>query len=186
MDPGIGAGGDPRANLSGILAMLLSCIFFVVGDCMIRLVGASLPLGEMMLVRGALSVPLVTLGGSLVLIAYTLALVIVRPAVDPALATALGATLVLLLALVNIAAHLGRAVIAPSVIAAQVRQWVVIVAVGSVVAAVLAVAATALAPVLQGATLPVVVAVAGLGAVLTVAGLIALLRAPAAPSGPQP
>jgi hypothetical protein len=134
----------------------------------------------------ALSVPLVTLGGSLVLIAYTLALVIVRPAVDPALATALGATLVLLLALVNIAAHLGRAVIAPSVIAAQIRQWVVIVAVGAVVAAVLAVAATALAPVLQGATLPVVVAVAGLGAVLTVAGLIALLRAPVAPSGPQP
>jgi drug/metabolite transporter (DMT)-like permease len=59
MGPGIGAGGDPRANVSGIAAMLLSCIFFVVGDCMIKVVGANLPLGEMLIIRGALSAPFV-------------------------------------------------------------------------------------------------------------------------------
>jgi drug/metabolite transporter (DMT)-like permease len=59
MGSGIGSGGDPRANVSGIIAMLLSCIFFVVGDCMIKVVGASLPLGEMLIIRGALSVPFV-------------------------------------------------------------------------------------------------------------------------------
>jgi drug/metabolite transporter (DMT)-like permease len=59
MGPGVGAGGDPRANVSGIIAMLLSCIFFVVGDCMIKVVGASLPLGEMLIIRGLLSAPFV-------------------------------------------------------------------------------------------------------------------------------
>jgi drug/metabolite transporter (DMT)-like permease len=59
MRPGQGAVADPRANLSGIVAMLLSCIFFVVGDCTVRLVGAELPLGEILLIRGALSAPLI-------------------------------------------------------------------------------------------------------------------------------
>jgi hypothetical protein len=133
-----------------------------------------------------LSVPLVTLGGSLVLVAHTLALAIIRPPADPVLAIALGATLVLLLALVHLAGHLGRAAIGPSVIAAQVRQWVVVVGAGAAVAAVLAVPATALAALLQGAVLPVVLGVAALGAVLTVVGVFALLKAPAEPSGPLP
>lgn len=133
-----------------------------------------------------LSVPLATLGGSLVLIAHTLALAIVRPVVDPVLAIALGTTLVLLLALVHIAGHLGRTAIGRSVVAVQVRQWMVIAGVGAVAAAGLAVPATALASLLQGAALPVVLGVAALGAVLTVGGVVALLKAPAKPSGPPP
>lgn len=122
-----------------------------------------------------LSVPLVTVGASLALIAYTLALVITGPAVDPVAAIALGATLVLLLTLVHFAGRVHGAAIGSSVIASQIRQWLMIVAVGVVVAVGLALGGVALGVTLQGAALPVVVVVAALGAVLSVAGVIALV-----------
>jgi hypothetical protein len=123
----------------------------------------------------ALSVPLVTAGGSLALIAYALALVSARPAADPAVAIAFGATLVLLLALVHFAGRVQGAVIGPGVIASQIRHWLVIVTGGVVAAIVLTEAATALGAMLQGVALPVVVVIAALGALGTVAGAIALL-----------
>ena len=58
----------------------------------------------------AWSVPLVT-AGPLALIAYALALLVAGPAADPLIAVALGATLVLLLALVHFA---GRVAAPPS------------------------------------------------------------------------
>jgi hypothetical protein len=123
----------------------------------------------------ALSVPLVAAGASLVLIGYALALVIARPAADPLGALAVGATLVLLLALVHFAGTVQGAALEAGVVATQVRQWLGVVAAGVVAAAVLTSGATALAPALAGATLPLVVAAAALGALLAAAGLIALL-----------
>lgn len=133
----------------------------------------------------ALSVPLVTAGASLALIAYALALVIVRAPFDPVAAIAFGATLVLLLALVHFAGRVHGAAIGPSVITSQIRHWLVIVAAGVVAAVVLTAAAAALGFTLRGAALPVVVVVAALGALVTVAGVIALVTTHADPSGPQ-
>jgi hypothetical protein len=123
----------------------------------------------------ALSVPLATAGASLALIAYALALVIVRPPLDPFAATAFGATLVLLLSLVHFAGRVQGAAIGPSVIASQIRRWLGIVLVGVVAAVGLTAAAAALGPMLQGAALPLVVAAAALGALVTVAGALALV-----------
>lgn len=123
----------------------------------------------------ALSVPLVTAGASLALIAYTVALVIARAAVDPVAAIAFGATLVLLLALVHFAGHLRGAAVAVSVIASQIGHWLVVVAVGVVVAVVLTAGGAALGGAFRGAALPVVVVAAALGALLTAAGVIALV-----------
>ncbi len=123
----------------------------------------------------ALSVPLVTVGAVLALIAYTLALVIARPAVDPFAAMAVGATLVLLLALVHFAGSAHGAFIGRSVLTSQLRHWLLIAGAGVLSALVLTVVATGLAPVLAGAALPMVVVIAGLGALLTAAGIIALL-----------
>lgn len=123
----------------------------------------------------AWSVPLVTAAGSLVVIAYALALVVAGPAADSLIAIALGATLVLLLALVHLGGRVRGAFIGPSVIAAQARQWLVVVGSGVVVAVVLTAAAAPLGAALRGATLPVVLIAAALGAVLTVAGVITLL-----------
>jgi len=130
----------------------------------------------------ALSVPLVTAGASLALIAYALALVIVRAPFDPVAAIAFGATLVLLLALVHFAGRAHGAAIGPSVIASQIRHWLMVVAVGVVAAVVLTMGGAALAVTLQGAAFPVVVVVAALGAVVTVAGVIALVTTRADPS----
>ena len=92
----------------------------------------------------ALSVPMVTAGASLALIAYALALVIARPPVDLVAAIAFGAALVLLLALVHFAARVRGAALGPEVIATQVRHWLMIVAVGVVAAIGLTAAAAAL------------------------------------------
>jgi hypothetical protein len=134
---------------------------------------AALVVGGMGVV--ALSVPLVTAGASLALIAYALALVIVRPPFGPVAAIAFGATLVLLLALVHFAGRVHGAAISLRVIASQIRHWLVIVAIGVVVAVGLQAAAAALAMTLQGAALPVIVVVAALGALVAVAGVVALM-----------
>ena len=123
----------------------------------------------------AWSVPLVTAAGSLVLIAYALALVLAGPAADPLAAIALGSILVLLLALVHFGARVRGAVVGASVTAAQARQWLAVVGLGIVAAVVLTAAAAPLGVALRGATLPVVVIAAALGAVLTVGGVIALV-----------
>ena len=140
-----------------------------------------------------LTVPLVTLGASLTLIAYALALVIVRPAADPVAAIAFGVTLVLLPALVHLAARTHGAAIGPAVIAAQLRHWVFIAAVGVVVAVTLTAAAVALVPLVQGAPFTVVMVLAAFGALVAVAGVIALVTTrqpaadgPAQPGGPRP
>jgi hypothetical protein len=123
----------------------------------------------------AWSVPLVTAAGSLVVIAYALALVVAGPAAEPLAAIALGAALVLVLALVHFGARVRGAVVGASVTAAQARQWLAVVGLGIVAAVVLTAAAAPLGVALRGATLPVVVIAAALGAVLTVGGVIALV-----------
>ena len=125
----------------------------------------------------ALSVPMVTAGASLALIAYAVALVIAGPAVDPIAAVALGAALVLLLALVHFAGRVQGAALGPAVIAAQVRHWLVIVALGVAAAAGLTTGGVVLGPTLRSASLPVVVIAAALGALMTTAGVIALVTA---------
>jgi predicted Co/Zn/Cd cation transporter (cation efflux family) len=124
-----------------------------------------------------LSVPMVTAGASLALIAYAAALVIAGPAVDPVVAIALGAALVLLLALVHFAGRVHGAALGPAVIAAQVRHWLMIVALGVAAAVGLTVGGMVLGPTLGGASLPVVVVAAALGALMTTAGVIALVMA---------
>ncbi len=123
----------------------------------------------------AWSVPLVTAAGSLALIAYALALVVAGPAADPLAAIALGATLVLLLALVHFAGRARGATLGPSVVTAQARQWLAVAGLGAVVAVVLIGAAAPLAGALRSAALPVVVTIAAVGALVTVAGVIALI-----------
>jgi predicted Co/Zn/Cd cation transporter (cation efflux family) len=124
-----------------------------------------------------LSVPMVTTGASLALIAYASALVIAGPAVDPVAAIAVGATLVLLLALVHFAGRVQGAALGPAVIAAQVRHWLVIVALGAAAAVGLTAGGVVLGPTLRGASMPVVVVAAALGALMTTAGVIALVTA---------
>ena len=136
------------------------------------LVGTSLGVG------GAggvlLSVPLVTVGGSLALIGYAVALLIARPPIDPLAAAGFGATLMVALALVHFAGRVDGAVLGPAVVATQVRHWLAVAATGVVAAIALTAGAAALRAALAGATLPVVVVAATLGALLTVAGVIAL------------
>ncbi|MGH7366048.1 MAG: hypothetical protein ACREK9_06515, partial [Candidatus Rokuibacteriota bacterium] len=92
----------------------------------------------------AWSVPLVTAAASLVLVAYALALVIAGPAVDPVAAIALGATLVLLLALVHFGGRVRGAALGPSVIASQVRHCLAVVVAGAAAAVGLTAAAAPL------------------------------------------
>jgi len=124
-----------------------------------------------------LSVPVVTAGGALALIAHAVALLIARPALDPVGAIALGVTLTLLLSVVHFAARAEGAVLGPSVVASQVREWVVAAGLGVVAAAVLAGAGAALAGAFRGAALPMVIALAALGAAVAVAGAVALIAA---------
>ena len=137
--------------------------------------------GGALLVGGAgvalLLVPLVTAGAAMAIVAYALALVIVQPAADPIAAITFGALLVVLLALAHLAARVDGAVIGPAVIVAQVRQWLVVVGIGVVVAGALAAGGGGLAGGLQGMALPVVVVTAALGAVLAVGAVIALVMA---------
>ncbi|MGE0628183.1 MAG: DMT family transporter [Hyphomicrobiaceae bacterium] len=48
-----------RNNTRGVLAMLASCAFFVLGDACVKALGKSLPLGEILLLRGCVSAPIV-------------------------------------------------------------------------------------------------------------------------------
>ena len=139
------------------------------------LAGLALALGGAGIV--ALSVTLVTIGGSLALAAYALTLVLVRSEVDPIAAAALGATLVLLLALVHLAAHVDGAAVDRAVVAGQVRGWLAVVALGVGAAGALTAGAVALASALHGATVPMIVVAAALGAALAAAGITALVTA---------
>jgi hypothetical protein len=121
------------------------------------------------------SVSLVTAAGSLVVIAYALALVVAAPAAELLPPIALGATLVLLLTLVHFGSRVRGAMIGPSVIAAQARQWLAVVGLGVAAAVGLTAVAAPLAGALRDAALPMVVIAAALGAVLTMAGVIALV-----------
>jgi hypothetical protein len=121
-----------------------------------------------------LSVPLVTVGGSLALIGYAVALLIVRAPVDPLAAAGFGAALVVVLALVHFAGRVDGALVGSAVVATQVRQWLAVAAAGVVAAIALTAGAAVLGAALAGATLPLAVAAATHGALLTVAGVIAL------------
>jgi hypothetical protein len=121
-----------------------------------------------------LSVTLVTVGGSIALIAYAVARLIVRSPIDPVAAAGFGATLVLVLALVHFAGRVDGAVLGPAVVATQVRHWLAVVATGVAAAAALTAGAAALGAALAGTTLPLVVVAAALGALLAVGGVIAL------------
>jgi len=122
-----------------------------------------------------LSVPMVTVGGTLALIAHAVALPIARPAADPAGAITLGAALTLLPLVVHFAARTAGAGIGTAVVGAHVREWMVAVALGILVAVVLALGGTTLAAALHRASLPVVVVAAALGAGVAIAGVVALV-----------
>jgi hypothetical protein len=130
-------------------------------------------------------VPLVTAGASLALVAYALALVIERPPVSAVAASTLGATLVLLLALVQFEDHVRGAALGPRVVAGQARRWLAVAAVGAAAAAALTAVAAPLRVALAGVALPVVVIVAALGALMTVAGVIVLVTTAGDPSSPS-
>jgi hypothetical protein len=121
------------------------------------------------------SVPLVTAAGSLVVVAYALALVIAGPVAEPLSAIALGMTLVLLLTLVHFQGRVRGAALGPSVVAVQARQWLAVVGLGGAAAIALVAAAGPLGAALRSATLPMMVVAAAVGAVLTVAGVITLV-----------
>jgi hypothetical protein len=114
---------------------------------------------------------------ALAVIAYALGLVIAHPAPDPLTAGALGATLVVLLAVVHLGGRVRGAALGAGVMAGQARQWAGVVAAGVLAASVITLGGTALGPVLRGATLPVVVAAAALGVLLAGAGVFALVTA---------
>ena len=122
-----------------------------------------------------LSVPVVTVAGALALIAHAVALLIARPALDPVSAIALGATLMLLLSLVHVAGRTAGAALGASVVASQVREWLMVLAVGVLAAALFTVGGTALASGFRAVSLPMVVVAAALGAGLAMAGVIALV-----------
>lgn len=48
-----------RGNLAGIMAMLIACALFTFGDSIFKLLGRTLPLGEMLFVRGLLALPMI-------------------------------------------------------------------------------------------------------------------------------
>ena len=132
----------------------------------------------------ALSVSLVTASASLSLIGYALAVSWARTAADPVVSVILGGALVLLLALTHFARGSEGALLGPGVVAGLIRHWLAIVGLGVAAALVLALGAVVLAPLVVGASLPVVVAAAALGAGLTVAGVIALVTTPRGADSP--
>ena len=127
-------------------------------------------------------VPLATAGGALALIAYTLALGSEQPASHPLAGAAIGAGLVLLLALTHLAARTGGAALEPAVARLLLRSWAPVLAVGVLAASALVIAGALAAAPLRGASLPAVVAVATLGAVAAAAGVIALVTAAGRPA----
>jgi hypothetical protein len=118
------------------------------------------------------STPVVTAGASLAVVAYAVALVLERPAVDPVAAIAFGVTIVLLLALAHFAERVHGAVVPAAVIAAEVWRWLGVAALGAAAAAGLTLGAVLLAPALAGARVPLLTAATALGAALAVAGLV--------------
>lgn len=50
---------DRASNSTGVLYMLCACAMFVIGDSCIKLLGQQLPLGEMLVIRGAFALPIV-------------------------------------------------------------------------------------------------------------------------------
>jgi hypothetical protein len=128
----------------------------------------------------ALSVPLVTGGASVALVAWGLALGMARPAADLVGAVAVGVLLVLLLALVHLAARVDGAALGPGVLVAEARQWLLVIGAGIAASGALALGASVVTGVVQGMTLPAVVVAAVLGAVAALAGVIALVTAPGA------
>lgn len=52
---------DRASNAAGVAAMLLACALFVAGDSCVKLLGQQLPLGEILLLRGVFSLPIVLL-----------------------------------------------------------------------------------------------------------------------------
>lgn len=50
---------DRSSNAAGVFAMLLACALFVAGDSCVKLIGQQLPLGEILLLRGIFSLPIV-------------------------------------------------------------------------------------------------------------------------------
>jgi hypothetical protein len=123
-------------------------------------------------------VPLVTVGGTLALIAHAVALLIARPATDVAGAITLGTAVTLLPLVVHFTARTTGAGVGAGVVAAQVREWTRVMAAGIVLAAALATGGAMLAAVVQRASLPVVIAVAALGAGTATAGVVALVARP--------
>ena len=121
-----------------------------------------------------LSVPLTTAGAALTLIAYTAALLIGRPRPDLVTATVFGIALVLLLTLVHFAQRVDGAAITRAVIRSEVREWLMIVAVGALAAVVLTMAGIAIRVLLPDVA-PAVAVAAAVGALVTVVGTIALV-----------
>jgi hypothetical protein len=138
-------------------------------------------LAPAMLVAGAgvaaLSPPLVTAGSALALVAFALALVIVRPEADPIAALGFGVVYVALQGLVHLAGRVRGAAVGRGVVMVQVREGLAILAVGVLVALGLTLAAAALRPTLAATGLPLVVGAGALGGLLAVVGVIALLTA---------
>ena len=133
-----------------------------------------LALGAQGLGIAVLAVPVVTAGGTLTLVAYAVALLIVQPALNPVGAIALGASLTALVLVVHFAARTQGAALGPTVLATQARECLRVVAAGVIGAATLAIAATALAAVLRALTLPSMIGAAALGALVAMAGGVAL------------
>lgn len=121
------------------------------------------------------SLPCVTAAGALALVAYALALVTAGSPAGPVTALALGAALVLLLALVHWAHHARGAALGPSVPWALARQWLAGAGLGVAAAVPLAAGAAPLGGVLRTGALPVVVVAAALGVLLAVAGIAVLV-----------
>jgi hypothetical protein len=139
------------------------------------LAGAALGVGGAGVALG--SVGIVSTGAAVAVIGYALALMIARPAPEPLTAGALGATLVVLLALVHLGGRMRGAALGAGVMAGQARQCLGVVAAGVVAASAVTLGGAALGPLVRGATLPVVVAAAALGVLLAGAGVIALVTA---------
>jgi hypothetical protein len=120
----------------------------------------------------ALSAPLVTAGIAVSLIEYTLALWIGTRPLDPLTAVALGATLVLLLQVVDFARRFRGARVDPAVVAGQIRYWLRTGMVGVM----LGLAATALAMgVLPPLPAAAYLVLATAGALMAVLGLARML-----------
>ena len=122
-----------------------------------------------------LSMPFVTASAAVALIEYALALLIARAPVDLAAGVGFGTALFLLLEVVHFAGRVHGASLGPSVLASQLRAWLLTAALGGLAAVVLTAAGAALQLVSAGASLPAVVIAGALGALAVSGGLILLV-----------